>query len=118
MFILLFRWWRCLTIAGKSVRHLCLQRYGNHRRKFFLTAKNAAGRVVRRRVREGLEAQGWQYLRKEGRNLISLCSPEGVKHYLLCGYGKYNARTVLRNVATLKKRLKEECALLIESWNS
>ena len=77
------------------------------------TPENAAGQVMRRRVREGLEAKGWRYLKKEGRHLISLRSPEGVKHYLLCGYGKYDARTVRRNAALLKEQLTEERARLI-----
>ena len=77
------------------------------------TPENAAGQVMRRRAREMLEAEGWRYLQKEGRFLISLRSPEGVKHYLLCGYGKYDARTVRRNFADLRERLKNKQAVLL-----
>lgn len=49
--------------------------------------KNAAGQIMRRRVREKLEAEGWTYLGQEARNLVSFSSPEGKKRYLLCGYG-------------------------------
>lgn len=78
-----------------------------------LIPNTAAGQVMRRRVREKLEAQGWTYLKKEGRFLISLRSPEGKKRYLLCGYGKYSSRTVRRNFSKLGERLVEEDALLM-----
>ncbi len=78
-----------------------------------LTPNTAAGQVMRRRVREKLEAQGWTYLKKEGRFLISLRSPEGKKRYLLCGYGKYDSRTVRRNFSKLEEWLVEEDAVLM-----
>ena len=96
-----------VVLAGRGKAAL------GRRSRHLPTPENAAGQMIRRRVRERLEAQGWQSLKKEGRNLISLRSPEGVKHYLLCGYGAYDARTVRRNVAVLRERLVKEKARLI-----
>ena len=85
----------------------------SNRRHALPTPENAAGQVMRRRAREMLEVEGWQYLQKEGRFLISLRSCEGVKHYLLCGYGRYGARTVRRNFANLLECLVKEQAILL-----
>ncbi len=60
-----------------------------------------------------LEARGWTYIQKEGPSLISLCSSEGKKYYLLCGHGKYGRVIVARRVRTLKERLREENAVLM-----
>ena len=73
----------------------------------------AATQLVRRRVREKLEAQGWVYQSKVARNLLCFVTDEGKTAYILARYGDYTARSVRRVLATHKSRLISESALLI-----
>ena len=73
----------------------------------------AATQLVRRRVREKLEAQGWAYQGKVTRNLLCFVTGEGKTAYILARYGDYTARSVRRVLATHKSRLISESALLI-----
>ena len=73
----------------------------------------AATQLVRRRVKERLEHQGWVYQGKVARNLLRFVTGEGKTAYVLARYGDYTARSIRRVLATHKSRLISESALLV-----
>ena len=73
----------------------------------------AATQLIRRRVGERLEAQGWIYRAKVGRNLSVFVTDEGKTAYVLARYGDYTARSVRRVLATYRSRLIGESAVLV-----
>ncbi len=73
----------------------------------------AATQLVRRRVRERLEHQGWVYQGKVARNLLRFVTDEGKTAYVLARYGDYAARSIRRVLTTYRSRLISESALLV-----
>lgn len=73
----------------------------------------AATQLVRRRVRERLEAQGWVHRGGIARNLSAFTTDEGKTAYVLARYGDYTARSVRRVLASHRSRLLGESATLV-----
>jgi hypothetical protein len=73
----------------------------------------SANQIVRRRLRERLEAQGHRYLGKHGRNLLILHAPDGHLVYLLGQWTPPKARSVRRVLMRLRMHLLQERATLL-----
>lgn len=73
----------------------------------------AATQLVRRRVKERLESEGWQYQGRPSRNLMLFVASEGKKAYVLARYGDYTARSVRRVLASVSSRLIAEGGVLL-----
>jgi hypothetical protein len=73
----------------------------------------AANQMMRRRLREYLEAQGYRSLGKHGRNLLILRAPDQQIVYLLGQWHPPKARSVRRVLMRLRTHLLQERATLL-----
>ena len=81
---------------------------------FYLSPPEAAAtQLIRRRVKERLETEGWQYLGQPSRNLLLFVTNEGNRAYVLARYGDYTARSVRRVLASVSSRLIREGSILL-----
>lgn len=73
----------------------------------------AATQILRRRVREKLEADGYRYLGTQGRTLLIFRSPRGRRVYLMAQWHPYRARSVGRVLERVHVQLLREGAILL-----
>lgn len=75
--------------------------------------ESAASQVIRRRVKESLEQQGWIYQTKLNQNLLVFQDLEAKTVYVAARYHDYSARSVRRILATMKPRFIHESSCLL-----
>lgn len=73
----------------------------------------AATQILRRRLREKLEADGYRYLGTQGRTLLVFRSSRGRRAYLMAQWHPYRARSVSRTLARIRVQLLCEGAVLL-----
>ena len=81
---------------------------------FYLSPPEAAAtQLIRRRVKERLELEGWHYQGRPSRNLLLFVTDEDSNAYVAARYSDYTARSVRRVMASVSSRLIREGAVLL-----